>query len=171
MKVKIIFFLAVVIFVTGCMEARSQKYSSDAGRFAVQFPNTPIERDQEIDTESGKILFHSIEAKDEGYDYAVTFIDYPIAIVEEKGSKAILEDASAGAVSNVFGTLLDKNEIVLGNYSGISQTVETLDKIFTSSILLAENRLYVVIVTGPKEGFPFEKAQEFLDSFELLPNE
>jgi hypothetical protein len=152
-------------------EVISQKYSSDIGEFVIQFPNNPNETEQEIDTDAGKISFHSFIAKDEEYEYAVTLIDYPMSAVQEKGSKAILDDASEGAISSVFGTLLDRNEIVVGGYSGVNQTVETVDKIFVSNMFLVENRLYLIVMTGSKEAFPHNKAQDFLSSFELLPKE
>ena len=170
-KPQFLLVFTISLFIAGCQQTTPLYYSSEAQGFAIQLPNIPRETVQEAQTDAGKLVFHSVETEAEDHEYAISVIEYPASLVQEKGSKAILEDASEGGVSSIFGTLLDRKDISIGEYSGINQTVETVDKIFMANVFLIENRLYMIVVAGPKNTFSDDKAQGFLNAFELLPRE
>ena len=171
MNLKTIFFIIVLFFVSGCTGSEVQIYSPESESFSAQFPSRVFETDDVIETDEGMLDFHTVVAQDKGYEYSITYIDYPTDLLQTKGSDAILRDSSSGAVASVSGTLLDRNDISIDGYSGVSQTVESSNRLFMANIFLVENRLYMMVVTGLQEGFPTEEAQKFLDSFKLLLEE
>lgn len=161
--------LAFILLGCGATEIQTvERYVNAKHQFAVQFPMTATQTNQEVPTDAGNLVIQTFSSQAQAIDYAVTVIEYPLVAVQEKGAQTVLEDSVQGSIDSVRGELLERTDISVNDYRGIQQTVETIDKIFVSANFLVENKLYILIVTGDKDVFPYENAQTFLDSFEFL---
>lgn len=89
-----------------------EKVTSHIGNFSVQLPGEVQYKKDEADTKMGKLILHNFIVEDDlGTSvYLVICTEYPKALLEQRTTQQILDDAAGGAVGT--GDLQSKKEIV-----------------------------------------------------------
>jgi hypothetical protein len=138
--------------------------------FSFQMPGSPKEDRQLIKTATG------------GVDLGTYLLDLPrsegtlgvfVNEFPEEGIKALspekrLDSARDGAVANVKGKLKSEKKITLQENPGRDVLIEVDSKsIVRVRLYVVKNRLYQVLVSGPKDLATSKTAERFLESFKL----
>jgi hypothetical protein len=164
--------LVMGILLAGCGETTWSEFSSAEGAFSVLMPGTPTEQTQTQDTELGTIDVHSFTFEQNGVAYLVGYNIFPAAVTEAATPDSMLDGARGGQVEAVKGTLMNEEEITLGAYLGRDLEIQIENSDGTSSlrsrIFLVGDRLYQVMVVGPKGQSTSPDTTKFLDSFKLV---
>jgi hypothetical protein len=158
--------------LAGCGETTWSEYSSAEGAFSVLMPGTPTEQTQAQDTEMGTIDVHSFTFEEGDVAYLVGYNVFPAAVIGAASSDSMLDGARDGQVNAVKGTLVNEQKITLGAYPGRELEIQIEDSDGTLSLrsrtFLVRDRLYQVMVVGPKGQSTSPDTTKFLDSFKLM---
>jgi hypothetical protein len=158
--------LLVVGLLAGCGQTTWSEFSS------VLMPGTPTEQTQTQDTELGVIDVHSFTFEQSGVAYLVGYNIFPAAVIEVATPGSMLDGARDGQVEAVKGTLVNEQEITMGAYPGRDLEIQIENSDGTASlrsrIFLVRDRLYQLVVVGPKGQSTSPDTTKFLDSFKLV---
>ena len=163
------FLFLLVLLVIGCSANQWKEYSSDEGKFKVDFPGNPSLKTQKVNTAVGEIQVNMVLLEVRGVAYMASFNDYPSEFIKNSNEKDLLDGARDGAVANVQGKLLSEQIIELNNAPGREIRVESADgkNTIVARIYLAGSRLYQVLVVTPKANGFDKNIKKFLDSFKF----
>jgi hypothetical protein len=158
----------VVVVAAGLATADDKKYTSKEGKFAVQFPaDLKLKSDKK---EQGILTLVSTvgDDKDAGTTYGVIYAELPAAI-KNVPPKTILDGAAKGAADKSGGKLLETKDIEFGpnKLPGRDLILEKDGNKVHVKVIVAETKLYVVIVGGKKDFATSKEATNYIDSFEL----
>ncbi len=144
-----------------------QPYSSDVGRFSVQFPGGEVKHDTQSITLQGSdtstLYEFWSESADGNVSYMVMYNDYPAAYAND-GSDAVLARTRDGAVKGK--TLVSDMAISLNGVPGREFTCKDDTWNFTVRQFINGKRLYQLIIVS-KSDHPATQTSEFLDSFKI----
>jgi hypothetical protein len=144
-----------------------KEFASKEGRFKVLMPTTPKPDDLETQSDFGKGVLHMNSVVINKVFYAANFTDFP-AEVKKVPLKQLYDSSRDGAVANLKGKLAKEADIKLGSYTGREIQIDIADaKLFRARVYLVDNRLYQIVVMGPKDAAISKEADKFLDSFKL----
>src|SRR5262249_10809830 len=145
-------------------------YNSTSGRYSVQFPGTPKEVTQRMDTEAGSIDATIASLEGPGAFYAIAYNDYPKDVTAKQTPDQLLDKAQKGAVDKVKGKLLNQKKVQAGGYPGRELQIQAPgDLEIAEHVYLVKNRLYQVLVVSPKGKAAPGDTKKFLDSFQFQP--
>ncbi len=143
-------------------------YASEAGRYKILFPGAV--KTDEIAVPDGKkeltLTVDTVELR-AGTSFLVSFIDAPDDVAKQPAGPRLdkVRDANKGS----DGKLLEDKDITVGmeKYPARDVLIEKKDSCIRNRIVIAGNRLYQVMVQGPKEVVTSPSADRFLASFEV----
>ncbi len=142
-------------------------YSSDVGRFTVQFPGGEVKQDTQPitlqGTDTSTLYEFYTESADGNVSYMLMYNDYPAAYAND-GSDAVLARTRDGAVKGK--TLLSDMAITLNGIPGREFTAKDDTWNFTVRQFISGKRLYQLIVVS-KPSAPATQTSDFLDSFKI----
>lgn len=142
-------------------------YSSEAGRFSVQFPGGEVKQDTDSiklqDTDTSTLYEFYTESADGNVSYMVMYNDYPSTYAND-GSDAVLARTRDGAAKGK--TLLSDMAINLNGVPGREFTAKDDNWNFTVRQFLNGHRLYQLIVVS-KPNAPATQTSDFLNSFKI----
>ncbi len=144
-------------------------FTSKACGFSVLMPGTPKEQTMKIKSDRGVLDHTQFMVAEKTTFWMVSVIDYPADTPAELADK-LLDGAVKGAVNNLKGKALREGSLPLENkYPGRQILLET-EKVgfYRSHIFLVNNRLYQIVVRGPKEDVTSADATKYLESFKLV---
>lgn len=145
-----------------------KEFASKAGRFKVLMPGAP--RLDEVETESdfGPGVLHMNSVQKGEADYGANYSDFPAGI-KTVPLKTILDSSRDGAIENLKGKLIGEKDIALGAVTGRDIKIDVGDgkRVFRARVFLVDQRLYQVVVFGPREVTTSKESDRFLDSFTL----
>ncbi len=174
------FRLALAALLVGALGVRAsaqtewKEFRSKEGAFAVLAPVTPVYRKQTSTTPGGTFDIHFFAATAAPYTYAVSYLDFPQAQIEESGAAAVLEANRDSFAAGVRGKLAGDEKISLERHPGRAFRVErpgeapAAGKEYRVRQYLVGNRLYQVIAVSPRAAGSSPDLSRFLDSFKLL---
>lgn len=140
-------------------------YASSAGRFKVLFPGPAKTESTEVKTPTGTATVTLDAATAGGLTYLVSFVDVPDDIAQKPAGPRLdkVRDAQKGA----DGTVLSDKDLTVGDekYPGREVLILKPDGAIRNRIVLAGNRLYQVMLRGPKEAVTGADADRFFASF------
>lgn len=143
-------------------------YASTEGRYKCVFPG-PVKTDVvPLKGEKGelKLTVDSVELRG-GTSFLVTFIDAPEDVAKQpaEGRLDKVRDGNKGD----DGKVLADQAITVGDekYPGRDVLIEKRSGHLRNRIVIAGNRLYQVMVQGPKDIVTSPSADRFLESFEI----
>jgi hypothetical protein len=145
----------------------TQPYTSEAGRYSVQFPGTPTESSSEISLgASGTTSLYQALVNDGKVSYIVAYCDYPSGFLDGDPQTAL-----AGFRDNIVkaekGTLTSDDVIDLNGVPGRAFSFTSQDgSTDTFHDFLSGQRLYQVVVTAGS-GSTAPGADDFLNSFRV----
>lgn len=154
----------LVLVVLGVGQSPGKYESADA-KCRVTFPAKPTERKQQVGP-SGNLTVHVVELKSEDGDRLLLWNE-----ITAKGAEPAKILSSAAEGIGKRGKLVSDKEAAVGRDKVPARdvTVDTPEGPRMRTLLVVANsRLYQVIVTGSNEYVAGPKADEFRKSFELL---
>jgi hypothetical protein len=170
MKIKWLALGALMLLLGGCQRATWREFSSKEGRFSVLVPGTLSEQTQNLTTQAGAIDLHFFVVEQDGFQYLVSYNDYPDAMVREANADKVLDGARDGVVANVQGRLLNEAKVWLADYPGRELRIKIPEgrQAMRTRLYFVGNRLYQVGVLSAEDGAAAEEIGKFLNSFKLL---
>src|SRR5262245_42559309 len=108
MKIKCLALGVLILLLYGCQRVTWREFSSKEGRLAVVVSGTPTEQQQHLNTGVGAIDLHFFIVEQDGFQYLVSYNDYPAAMAREADADKVLDGARDGVVANLQGRLLNE---------------------------------------------------------------
>jgi hypothetical protein len=148
-----------------------QEFSSKEGGFSILMPGEPEQERLKQSTLTGDVdyVVFMVERGDSGY--MVSFGDMSPQTIAQADTNMALEGAVQGAVNSTNSTLVSKQDITLDGYPGkefeAQAMISGIEVIFKARIYLVQNRLYQILVVGPKDSLSVADIDKFLYSFKL----
>jgi hypothetical protein len=143
-------------------------YASSAGRYKVLFPG-PVKTDtREVKADFGtlNITLDTVELPGE-VTFLVTHLEYPAAAPKMEPAKRLdkVRDGNKGA----DGKVLAEKELTVGpdKHPAREVLIEKPSAVIRNRIVVAGDRLYQVMLQGPKDYVTGADADRFFDSFEV----
>jgi hypothetical protein len=159
---------AGVLLAAGAQGPEFKLYASEAGRYKVLFPG-PVKSEivpVKTDKDELKLTIDAVELRG-GTMFLVTHIDAPDDVAKQPPGPRLdkVRDANKGTDGKVLG---DK-ELTIGaeKHPARDVLIEKGDVCIRNRVVIAGNRLYQVIVQGPKDVVTSPSADKFIESFEV----
>lgn len=163
---------ALVATLTGSLAGQEKKdpakYDSKDGKFSAVFPNGP---DVQTKTAGGltlKLYFADFE-KGKG-TYLITYSDLDPALLKAPKKEQVLESAEKGLTDKFKNVKITKSAATTHGakkHPAREITAERDEFSIRATLVLVENRLYQVLIFGPKEMTTAKEANDFLSSFQI----
>lgn len=143
------------------------EYTSEGGKYTVTFPAKVSTKDdsESVATSAGNLTVVTSRSDFNGTIYSVTYTDYPAAfgIVT---TKEVL-DGVVNGMKGSDGKVATTEDVAVGAAKGRGVTITSGDNTVRAKVLLLDERLYIVMVSGKRETTRTAEADKFLDSFAL----
>ncbi|WP_299096752.1 hypothetical protein [uncultured Winogradskyella sp.] len=152
-----------------------KKYKSEELAFVTEFPGTPEESVQKVQTAVGEldmnmVGYTSVETGDNAY-YSVISSDYPeekFSDISDEKIKSILDGAVNGAVKNTNGTLEFDENITLNGYPGRKIMIKSSGMELYMNAYLVGNVMYITQVIALEGKVNTKNLNKFMDAFDLI---
>lgn len=143
------------------------KFSSETGKFTVDFPSRPnkTDSDKSLATASGNVTVVTSRAEKDGAVYSVTFADYPESFYGVSATHVL--DGVIEGMKGKDGEVSGTSSFDVDGLPGRTATITAGENVVKAKVLLAGRRLYLVQVCGKKEAVRARAADDFLSSFRL----
>ncbi len=170
MKIKWLACGALIVLLTGCQRVTWKEFSSKEGMFSVLLPGTPTVQTQKLNTRAGVLDLYFFVVEQDGFQYLVSYNDYPEAMIREANADKVLDGARNGVVANVQGRLSSESRVWLAENPGRELRIKIPDgrQAMRTRLYFVKNRLYQVGVVSSEDGSASEDISKFLNSFKLL---
>ena len=146
-----------------------KEYSSQEGRLAVDFPGTPQQAKQPMQTKVGTLVARiAMQSPSNNVFYGVLYLDYPKSTLEKYSADDLLDGSRDSAVKRVKGgRLVGEDKISLAGNPGRQFKVDAPGDVhMTVRVYLVMNRLYWLIASV-KDADKDADPKRFFDSFKL----
>jgi hypothetical protein len=163
--------VAVLLAAAGLAAGQAPEfklYASTEGRFTIDFPG-PVKTETvpvKSDNAELKLTVDVVELRG-GVSFLVTFIDTPDDAAGTPAATRLdkIRDGNKGPT----GKLVSEKDVTVGaeKYPARDLLIEKGDVFLRNRIVLAGNRLYQVMVQGPKDVVTSASADRFIQSFEV----
>ncbi len=157
----------------GRLKAGEERHAK--GNFEIEFPGRKPSSAQSDKLEVGleTLEIHTFSTRSQqGPAFTVTYVDYPAHIVQERKPAELVTIVRQSTVSGLSGTVTAiaslKKHGGFGqqiSFHGRTRETKTVGRL---QVFLVENRLYQLLVWGPRDSFDKRAAQKFFKSFSLL---
>ena len=159
--------LAVVLCVglAGLAAAQETKHESKGGAFTIVFPAKPTT----TTTKAGDTEVHITVVPRGTGAFLAMYSDLAADAVKNEKPKDILEKGVKGLLTQFKAKITDSKDLEFGKakYPGRDVTAEKDMTLIRVRMVLADNRVYQVMVIGPKETVTGKEAMDFFDSFKI----
>ena len=152
----------------------SVQYVSDSGNFSLMFPggSTPQEQTVPIPTDIGAIDMNMVLVDADDHALMAAYSDYPEELLEQKDTRALLNDSRDGAVRNVNGELRKERDYEFQGYPAkefyVKGTQGGAGMYIRANIILANSRLYqVLFMAFDSTALDSKEAEEYISSFKI----
>lgn len=145
-----------------------KQYASTEGRYKVQFPGAVKTETVPIKGDKAELVLtiDQVELRG-GTSFLVTFVDAPAEVAKQPAAGRLdkVRDGNKGADGKVHS----ERDVAVGleKHAGRDLLIEKPDGFLRNRVVIAGNRLYQVMVQGPKEVVTSPSADRFIDSFEV----
>ena len=160
--------LVLVLGAAGAKQPEFKLYASSEGRYKVLFPGPVKTTTTTVDSGKNelKVTFDVVELR-AGTSFLVTYVDAPDEVAKAPTGPRLdkVRDANKGENRKV---LADK-DLTVGSekYPARDVLIDKGESCIRNRVVIAGNRLYQVMVQGPKDVVTSPSADKFLDSFEV----
>ena len=144
-------------------------FTSKEGRFSVLLPGEPKETKQNIGSADKMVIQTQYLIEQGNLGYLVSFQDTPGLEKPEMHAK-VLDNGRDGAVKNLNGKLLSETKLTLDKkYIGLECLIDVpkFKGLYRLRMFIVGDRLYQLVVLGPKEVVTSKESDQYLDSFQL----
>jgi hypothetical protein len=148
-----------------------KKYESATGKYKVVFPGKPDSETKKV--EDGELNVTSYAMN--GGGFLVIYTDLSAAKLKENKAKDLLASGEKGLVDSFKAKVKSSKDIEFGKQKFPAKEItaeaflakEAISIHIRLTLILADNRLYQILVFGPKELPAGEDADKFFKSFEI----
>lgn len=155
--------------VDDALDAEGSAFTSDAGKFTINFPGTPTEETQSVPTEVGNIeMVTFMYEKSATEVYMVAYSDYPSALIELSNAKDLLGGAKDGALGTYGATVSTEKDITIDGNPGMFFKANSDSYYVTYEIYLVDNRLYQIVILKDGAYASESDYNKFTKTFKLL---
>ena len=161
--------LMLVVLATACQDppAESETFTSDEGRFQVQFPAEPERRSQNVGAGESRMELAAFTAADsDGQVFSVAYADYPEDMATDP--KELLDSAVDGAASSIGGSVTSREPSTYQNNESIDYVIDGSGSQVRARAVLAGSRLYVLQVVRQEDPVEASRFETFADSLQIL---
>jgi hypothetical protein len=172
MRYRVAAALAVVAcgLTAAAQDQIDRRYVSKAGGFSIRFPAGAEVKEKTQDAPGGLKMVMAIAEKDKKSHVAM-FMALPPGTLAAVPAETILDGAAKGALAKSGGKEVSQKDFAFGKekHPARELVVDKDGMIVKTHIIVADPRVFVLVVGGP-DGYGTSKAATaFLKSFELLP--
>ena len=147
----------------------SEKYTSEDGKFKVNFLGTPTVEKKDIPTEVGNIEMTSFSYEKSATEvFMIAYSDYPSEMVKASEPDVLLNGAREGALSSMGATMESQEKITLDGNPGYQFKAVAGTYYMVYKIFLKDNRLYQILMMRDGSYPSNEAVESFIGSFELI---
>lgn len=172
MRVKMAAALALMAcgLVGTAQDTKDGKYVSQDGGYSIRFPAGAEVKTKTQDAPGGLKMVMSIAEQDKKSHVAM-FMALPPGTLKAVPAKTILDGAVNGALSKSGGKEVSQKDFTYGKekHPARELVVEKDGMIVRTHVIVADPRVYVLVVGGPGDYGNSKAATGFLKSFELTP--
>jgi hypothetical protein len=142
-----------------------KKYESKTGQYLIAFPGKP----DTTTTKIGDVEVHQAVVENGFLEFNVTYRDIPAVIRESIDPKEILAKAEKDFVDNFKASTTSSKDVEFGRQKlPARQIMAAKDATHLRlTIVLSQNRLYHVLVSGPHDLVAGKETDRFFESFEI----
>lgn len=151
-------------------DAPAKRYVSKEGGFSVAFPAGADVKTKNLDAPGGlKMTMVGSEADKKAF--MVMFMEFPAGTLKAVPADAILDGAAKGAVAKSGGTEVSNKKITFGKdkLPGREVVIDKDGKLALTRIIIADPKMYILVVAGEKDVVEGKAGAAFLKSFEIEP--
>jgi hypothetical protein len=145
-----------------------KEFKSEAGKFTINFKETPTEQEQDVPTAVGNVkMYMFMHEESRSKAYMVAYCDYPADMIKEANAVDLLQGSKEGVVGKFEAKITNEK---VGKFQGN----EAID--FTASgpqyhtaykLVLAGNRLYQVGILEDSGPVSQSDIDTFIGSFKI----
>jgi hypothetical protein len=149
-------------------------FASKEGRFTISFPGKPDVSTSTIKAPIGDMELHVFRAaRGAKESYTLTYNDYPPDALKGVDAERVLDAARDGGVGTTHGKVTKETKVAKSDKNLPSRELEIDIQGVTAyaRLLLAGNRLFVIMAYPDGSSGSATRAKQFLDSFKLAKEE
>ena len=161
--------VALLATAAGAAQDEWKEFTSPEGRFRILLPGKPELQKQAVNTPLGPQDLYLHRAVGSPHSYVVIYTDNPEAALKDTGRDRFLDDVRDGFMKSIRGKLVAEKKAMLDSNPGKEILIEVPGGVNVASRLcLVKNRMYQLVVIGPKEKAAAPEVTRFFDSFKLV---
>ncbi|HWF66641.1 MAG TPA: hypothetical protein VN670_05020 [Acidobacteriaceae bacterium] len=164
----LVFFVAAAGAAAQVPGWKTHSYPADG--FSVSLPADPQIQSQDMQLPAGgkaETRLYQLGVGDAGLMIGMFHAG---AMVPGKTPDQVLQDGKNGALAKTQAHLISEKKITLGDAAGLEMVAENPTLHIKARLFVAGTRVYTIMEVYPI-GKPFAHAEEFLDSFRIVPVE
>jgi hypothetical protein len=147
-----------------------KEFTSKDGGFVVTMPGTPKEDKKNRRTASGpvELVLYIVERKQEETVFVAGYCELPEAVVKGATADKRMEYARRRVLADIKGKLLKEKKITLGTHPGRELHIGIEGGgVVRQRLFAVKDKLYQLLVVGPKAKALSKDSDRFMDSFKL----
>jgi hypothetical protein len=146
-----------------------KSFISKEGNYEVQMPGTPLENRKIVKLPNGTVFVVQATLEVKKGEYVVGFSEHPDAVVKADTAEKRLDNARNGVLSKTHAKLKSEKQIKLEGHNGRELDLEiNANLVVRARLFVINNRMYQLMVVGPRELVASADTGKFLDSFKLV---
>jgi hypothetical protein len=151
-------------------DAKDGKYVSKDGGYSVRFPTGAEVKTKTQDAPGGLKMVMAIAEQDKK-SHVVMYMALPEGTLKAVPAKTILDGAAKGALSKSGGKEVSQKDFTHGaeKHPARELVVDKDGMIVRTHVIVADPKVFVLVVGGPGEYGSSKAATSFLKSFEITP--
>jgi hypothetical protein len=162
--------LALAVCARAANFSEFKPFTSAAGEFTISFPGQPEQSTSTFKAPLGNVELHVFRSarNNEREVYTLTYHDLPSAQVNSDGPEKVLDAARDGGIEATHGKLIKETKVASASENPSRDLKIEIQGVTTySRMILAGNRLYVIMAYPDGSNGSSDRAKAFLDSFKL----
>jgi hypothetical protein len=169
LQLLILALVAPLLLAAKEKEAWKELAPKDAG-FVVSMPGTFVEQKETLKLPSGplELMIYFVERKKDETAFLVIWCEFPEAVFKGGTAEQRLDYARKRALASSKGKLVKETKIKLDGHPGRELHFEIEGKgLIRQRLYSVKDKLYQLLVSGPREMVMSKDADRFLDSIKL----
>jgi hypothetical protein len=147
---------------------KMEEFTSDAGKFTINFKEKPMEQEQDVPTAVGNVkMYMFMHEESRSKAYMVAYCDYPADMIKEANAVELLQGSKEGVVGKFEAQIKDEKVAKFQGHDAIDFTASGPQYHTAYKLVLAGNRLYQVGIL--QDGGPVTQSDidTFIGSFKI----
>lgn len=149
-------------------EASNPEFKSEAGKFSIQFKQTPKESVEDVPTAVGNIKMYMFMYEESATKaYMAAYCDYPEELVANGDAKSMLDGSKNGVLGQFQATITKENAGKFMGHESLDFTADGPQYNTAYKLVLAKNRLYQIGILQSGGSVTQEDIDAFIGTFKI----